>query len=128
MSPSELEEMLRPPTDTEVEQALARFAIDVAKHYGARLTGLYLFGSRARGDHAPDSDADVAVILRQGDWEEWIERRVLNGFAYEAGLESGAVIQPWPFSDAHWCAAAAMPAARLLGSARRDAIRLEAPR
>ena len=83
---------------------------------------LYLFGSRARGDHRPESDADVAVILKVGDWEEWIERRALNGLAYEAGLESGLDIQPWPFPDARWEVADSQPETRLLGAARRDAI------
>ena len=27
----------------------------------------YLYGSRARGDHRPDSDADIAVLLGTGD-------------------------------------------------------------
>ena len=30
---------------------------------GERLVGVYLYGSRARGDHDPDSDIDVLVIL-----------------------------------------------------------------
>lgn len=31
--------------------------------YGDRLEGLYLFGSRARGEQAPDSDVDVLIVL-----------------------------------------------------------------
>ena len=30
---------------------------------GDRLVGIYLYGSRARGDHDPDSDVDVLVVL-----------------------------------------------------------------
>lgn len=35
--------------------------------YGARLRGVYLFGSRARGDGGPDSDLDVLVVLDKVD-------------------------------------------------------------
>ncbi|MGB9793200.1 MAG: nucleotidyltransferase domain-containing protein [Thermacetogeniaceae bacterium] len=31
---------------------------------GNRLAGLYLFGSKARGDYSSDSDIDIAVIVR----------------------------------------------------------------
>lgn len=31
--------------------------------YGDRFEGLYLFGSRARGEEALDSDVDLAVVL-----------------------------------------------------------------
>jgi antitoxin ChpS len=125
MTPAELDELLRPPTDAEAARALARFADDVKLHYGDRLKGLYLFGSRARGDHAADSDADVAVVLANGDWEEWLERRALNGLAFDAELDDGLVIQPWPFAEADWTAALGMPATTLLGAACRDAVPLE---
>jgi predicted nucleotidyltransferase len=32
--------------------------------YGDRLERVALFGSRARGDHRPDSDYDVAVLIK----------------------------------------------------------------
>ncbi|MDX2255204.1 MAG: nucleotidyltransferase domain-containing protein [Pseudanabaenaceae cyanobacterium bins.39] len=32
--------------------------------YGDRLVNLTLFGSQSRGDHEPDSDIDVLVVLR----------------------------------------------------------------
>jgi predicted nucleotidyltransferase len=94
----ELNEMLRPPTSSEIEAALAQFAANVRNHYGSRLHGLYLFGSRARGDHRPDSDADVAVILQDGDWVDRqplpvilrrprISRRLLQSCTSCAGLE-----------------------------------------
>ncbi|HEX8165096.1 MAG TPA: nucleotidyltransferase domain-containing protein [Beijerinckiaceae bacterium] len=57
------ERILRPPTEEEVQHALARFVTDVRRRYGSRLKGLYRVGSRARGDHHPHSDGDVAVIL-----------------------------------------------------------------
>ena len=55
------------PTPTEVSKipaivhALKR---RLAPMCGARLVKLCLFGSRARGDYSPDSDIDVAVVIR----------------------------------------------------------------
>ncbi|MDB9496030.1 nucleotidyltransferase domain-containing protein [Spirulina major CS-329] len=37
---------------------------DLTQLYGDRLIQLILFGSQARGDHEPDSDIDVLVVLR----------------------------------------------------------------
>jgi predicted nucleotidyltransferase len=31
--------------------------------YGERLQGVYLFGSRARGEAQPDSDVDILIVL-----------------------------------------------------------------
>jgi predicted nucleotidyltransferase len=120
----ELNEMLRPPTRSENEAALAQFAANVRRHYGNRLHGLYLFGSRARGDHRPDSDADVAVILQDGDWVEWQERRVLNQLAYDPSLESGLEIQPWPFSAQQWADATRGQTRPVIEAARQEAVLL----
>jgi len=40
--------------------------------YGDRIKRIVLYGSRARGDHRPDSDYDIAVFLRDydGSWDE----------------------------------------------------------
>jgi hypothetical protein len=100
--------------------ALRRFALNIRQQYGDRLDGLYLFGSRARRDHRPDSDVDVAVILEDGNWVSWKERWSLNHLAYEPGLEAGVAIQPWPFSRSQW--KGLQPATPLVESARRDAI------
>jgi predicted nucleotidyltransferase len=35
---------------------------------------VYLFGSRARGDHRPDSDIDLAVEMDLDAWFEWHPR------------------------------------------------------
>ena len=40
-----------PPDDATVNQAIADYARSVREVYGERVEGIYLFGSRARGDH-----------------------------------------------------------------------------
>lgn len=84
------------------QKALADFAAAVRKHYGDRLEDILLFGSRARGDARPDSDADVIVVLADGPWSFWSEPRVLAELAYEPLIAEGIAIHPWPISRSAW--------------------------
>jgi uncharacterized protein len=45
------------------DPVLIRFRAALYALYGTRLERVVLFGSRARGDHRPDSDYDVAVFI-----------------------------------------------------------------
>ena len=125
LSKADLEAVLRPPTDEDVRAALRRFVSGVRGAYGSRVQGIFLFGSRARGDHRDDSDADVAVVLADGDWEEWRERRNLNRLAEAAEAASRVDIQPWPIAQSAWLAEDAASATPLARSARRDGRNLE---
>ena len=52
-----------------------RRALDVARkiHSMAESEQTILFGSRARGDHRPDSDVDVLIIKDPQPTEDWLE-------------------------------------------------------
>ena len=52
-----------------------RRALDVARkiHRMAESEQTILFGSRARGDHRPDSDVDVLIIKDPQPTEDWLE-------------------------------------------------------
>ena len=45
--------------------------------FGRKYRRLMLFGSRARGDNDPESDADVAVILRGHIGDRWSVKRLI---------------------------------------------------
>lgn len=106
---------------TDLGGVLAAFADDLRAHYGPRLGGVYLFGSRARGEARSDSDADVAVVLADEALDFWDEKSVLVDLAYDHILESGIHIQTWPFTRAEWEHPEGRPQERLLRSARREA-------
>ena len=55
-----------------------------------------LFGSRARGDHRPDSDYDIAVFIK-GEWDLWNEIGVLAEITTDILSETDAVISAKPF-------------------------------
>jgi predicted nucleotidyltransferase len=55
-----------------------------------------VFGSRARGDHRPDSDLDLAVVLR-GERRDFIDTKLaMAGIAFDVMLETGVLVQAFP--------------------------------
>lgn len=113
---------LAAPSEAGAAAALSAYGQLVAREYGDRLVGLHLFGSRARGDHRLDSDADVAVVLSSLDGDALAEKMRLVDLGFDALTDAGLMIQPWPFTRSEW--EAELPSGRfanLLASARRDA-------
>ena len=85
-----------PPVRAE-EPVLRRLKAELARLYGPRLERVILFGSRARGDARPDSDWDVAVILKGYDGGP-AEADQLADLGYDLLLETGAVLSLKPFA------------------------------
>lgn len=50
-------------TESEIDAALRELKLRLESDLGDTLVRLLLFGSRARGDHEPGSDIDVAVVV-----------------------------------------------------------------
>lgn len=120
-----MEEILRPPTEEEVSGALRRFAADLAAHYGERLDDLFLFGSRARQDHEPDSDVDVVVLLKDDDWRVFKEKMDIAGIATDTIVETGVHVQGWPVSRSDWEHPDRHTNPALIRNMRRDAKPIE---
>jgi predicted nucleotidyltransferase len=80
--------------DDATEGAVRRFLVLIANR--CDLAGAIVYGSRARGTHHPDSDADVAVLLRggrQGRLEITLE---MGDVAFAVLLETGIDVSPLP--------------------------------
>jgi predicted nucleotidyltransferase len=84
-----------PDTERAVRGFVGRIPSDL------RMERAVLFGSRARGDYGPDSDADVALIFPDGA-DVWGLLWMLSGLAYDVFVETGIMIQPVPVSSRDW--------------------------
>ena len=71
--------------------------LELERLYGPRLERIILFGSRARGDARPDSDWDVAVVLRDYDGGLHEVFRLAD-LGYDLLLEAGEVLSLKPFT------------------------------
>ena len=57
--------LYRPPSEETVEAAIAEAVVGYRRVFGERLAQVWLFGSRAVGNHRPDSDVDLLAVLHE---------------------------------------------------------------
>jgi predicted nucleotidyltransferase len=76
---------------TEITTVLSALRAELARVLGDQLTGLVLFGSRARGDADPASDIDVLVVVR-GDFDYGDMIRRTSAVVAGLSLEHDVVI------------------------------------
>lgn len=108
--------------DSATQTVVLKFIQRVSQQY--ETAGFFLFGSRARDDYRPDSDADVAVLLK-GAPRDFVEIKLeMADVAYDLLLESGIRIQPLPIWEGEWEHPESYPNPHLLQNIERDGIRL----
>jgi antitoxin ChpS len=112
-------------TEPEIASLLADLKRRLERRFGDRFVALYLFGSRARGDHEPDSDVDVAVILDQKLPQSFEVTREILEDTYDLLMETGFYIQPWPLEKGSLDEPAAHPHPRISRAIQRDGIRID---
>lgn len=108
--------------DPQTETAAQRFIELVASRYA--IAGAILFGSRARGTHQPDSDADLAVILSRESLPRMPIALAMADVAYEVLLETGVNISPLPVLLDEWERPERFPNPDLLANIAREGVRL----
>ena len=108
--------------DAETRRSLRLFLAKVTARYPVRDT--YLFGSRARGDFRADSDADLAILLRDQPGAFLETKLSLADIAYDVLLETGIRIQPLPVWEEEWAHPETYSNPQLLLNIRREGIRL----
>lgn len=86
--------------DHDTEEAVRYFLTLIANRYD--IAGSILYGSRARGTHRPDSDADVAVLLKGKHQRVLPTTLAMADVAYDVLLETGINISPLPVWLDEW--------------------------
>jgi predicted nucleotidyltransferase len=108
--------------DRETAHALQCFLAKIADRFD--LAGAILYGSRARGTHRPDSDADVVVLLRGEHRRVLPTTLAMSDLAYDVLLDTGINISPLPVWLDEWEHPSEAPNPALLREIARDGIRL----
>jgi predicted nucleotidyltransferase len=108
--------------DPDTERAVRIFLAKVANQYD--LAGAVLYGSRARRDYRPDSDTDIAVLLRGRRGRFLDTKLALADIAYDVLLETGILIQPLPVWEDEWEHPENHLNPALLRNIRREGVRL----
>ena len=108
--------------DPQTESAVQLFLAAIAPRYA--IAGAILYGSRARGTHRHDSDADLAVLL-SGEHEPRMPTALaMADVAYEVLLETGLNIAPLPVWLDEWEHPERFSNPELLANIAREGVRL----
>ena len=83
--------------DPATERATRTFLDQFRLKYPVREA--ILFGSRARGDHTPDSDADLAVVLEGEHGDRAAVSMDMAGLAFNVMMKTGVMVQGLPLWD-----------------------------
>ncbi len=108
--------------DHGTEEAVRRFLAVIADRYD--MAGAILYGSRARGTHRPDSDADLAVLLNGEHQRVLPTTLAMADVAYDVLLETGINITPLPVWLDEWEHPETFSNPDLLRNIAREGVRL----
>lgn len=117
---------MNPEPNAHIDAATAAALRLFTERIGAKydVADLMLFGSRARGDHARHSDADVAVLLRGRHQRLLPTKLAMADEAFDVLLETGIRIQPLPIWEDAWTKPDQYANPALLKNIAREGLRL----
>ena len=108
--------------DHDTEEAVRRFLALLGDRYN--MAGAIVYGSRARGKHRADSDADVAVLL-SGEHQRFLPTKLaMSDVAFDVLLETGINISPLPVWLDEWENPETYSNPALLNNIAREGVRL----
>ncbi len=113
---------IKPVLDAETEHAARAFMQRLEGRYPVR-EGI-LFGSRARHTHSPDSDADIAVVLKGQHGDRTAAALDMAGIAFDVLLETGVLVEAIPLWEDELKHPEQFSNPALIHSIRREGMRL----
>lgn len=108
--------------DAETERAARTFLSRLRGRYSVR--ECVVFGSRARGTHAPESDIDLAVVLDGPEGNRIAVALDMAGIAFGVMLETNLLVEALPLWRDELGRPETFRNADLIQHIRRDGIRL----
>ncbi|MDE2289793.1 MAG: nucleotidyltransferase domain-containing protein [Burkholderiales bacterium] len=108
--------------DHDTKKAVRQFVALIASQYD--MAGAIVYGSRVRGTYRPDSDADVAVLLRGAHQSPLKTTLAMADVAFEVLLDTGINISPLPVWLDEWEHPETYPNPALLQNIAREGVRL----
>jgi predicted nucleotidyltransferase len=84
-----------------IPEPVVKLRDELKRLYGARLRGVVLYGSYARGTHTAHSDIDVAVVL-DGDVKPGREIDRMSDAVTDLNLEYSTLISVYPVSSSDY--------------------------
>ena len=91
-------------SDASARKPIDASTLDAARVFLSRIAARYslheaiLFGSRARGTHCEESDAEIAVVLDDGEAERSAAALDMAGIVFDVFLETGILFEALPIS------------------------------
>ena len=111
---------LEQPIDAATANTVEAFLDRVASVFP--LKSAFLFGSRARGDFQPDSDADVALLLHGQHGKFMTVKMTMADMAFDVLLDTGIRVEAIPVWEDEWSNPEAYCNPPLLKNIERDGV------
>lgn len=81
-----------------INNILGSIKRDLSMHYGKRLISVILYGSYAKGTQRPESDIDIAVVLK-GGFDKYEEVEDMVDLTSDVSLENDILISILPITS-----------------------------
>ncbi len=108
--------------DPAIERVARSFLAVVSRQYD--VAGAYVFGSQARGNATPESDIDIAILLRGLIGKRMNEAMIMADIAYDLMLETGIRVEALPLWESEWEHPETFNNPALIENIRREGVRL----